>query len=198
MTDYEAVNTPRVQEDDPNRCQAIMKTAGQCRNRALPGGTVCLMHGGNAQERSQNAEKLRNYRLTKFQAQLERHSDSPIIKNLRDEIAILRMALETRLNQCTDESDFIMQSGPISDLVMKIERLVSSCHKLEGAMGNLLDKQAILQFANELITLVNTVVSEALQAQPDVKDTIINRLANGILTLVGTTTGEKDAPEAGV
>lgn len=184
----------RVEPDDPNRCQAIIPNKGQCLNRAVPGGTNCLVHGGNKQEESMRLASVRNYRLGKFQAELERHASSPALKSLRDEIAILRLTLEQRFQRCEDITDLILQSGPISDLVMKIERVVSSCHKLEGAMSQLLDKQAILQFANELIGLINiTITEKAVEGSiitPEFRDSLINNLANGILTLVskiGTT-----------
>jgi WS/DGAT/MGAT family acyltransferase len=33
---------------DPERCHALTKTGGRCRNRALPGQTTCRVHGGEA------------------------------------------------------------------------------------------------------------------------------------------------------
>jgi hypothetical protein len=103
------------------------------------------------------ANSLRNYRLATFhlRARLEQLGVSPGIKSLRDEIAILRALLEQRLEQCKDTTDFILQSGPISDLKLKIEKLVASCHHLEGSMGQLLDKQAILQFASVVIDIIS-------------------------------------------
>ena len=59
------------------------------------------------------------------------------------------MILEEVLNKCKDSKDLILKSSVISDLVVKVEKLVSSCHKMEGSMGQLLDKSAILQFAAE-------------------------------------------------
>jgi hypothetical protein len=50
--------------------------------------------------------------------------------------------------------DLILQSSKIADLAMKLEKLVSSCHKLEGSMGKLMDKSAILQFAAEIVEII--------------------------------------------
>jgi hypothetical protein len=85
--------------------------------------------------------------------------------------------MEDRLNRCEDEADLLLQSHTISDLVMKIDKVVKSCHQLEGSMGQLLDKQAILQFASEVIG----VISIALEGQEDK----ISEIADGIVTIVG-------------
>ena len=109
-------------EDDPNRCQASTRNM-QCTNKAVPGGKYCRCHGGNKEQESMTQESLRNYRLTKWHAKLGRHAESPGIKSLRDEIAILRMLLEERLNICEDANDLILQSHMISDLVVKVENI---------------------------------------------------------------------------
>lgn len=163
-------------EDDPHRCQCVIASKGQCQNLAVEGGTMCLAHGGNKQLESIEKSSLKNYKLGRFRERLERHSGSANIKNLCDEIGILRMSLEIRLEQCTSEMDLILQSGPISDMVMKIERVVTSCHKLEGSMGTLLDKQAILQFANNVIGIIVDECSD---------EEIVGKIGDRILTLVG-------------
>lgn len=157
--------------EHPDRCAGI--AAGeQCPMFAVKGGTQCMLHGGNKQLASQEAKSLRNYQLTKFRAQLERHATSDNIKGLRDEIGILRMMLETRLNKCNDEMDLLLHSGPISDMVLKIDRLVNSCHKLEGSMGQLLDKTAILQFANVVIDIISDEITD---------ETVVNKIADRII-----------------
>jgi len=167
-------------EEDPERCQGRCAN-GQCPNKGLrkSDGTVypfCKVHGGYSSEASENKENYRNYQLTKFQARLQRHATSPQIKNLRDEVGILRMMLEEKLNHCSDANDLIMQSGAISDLVLKIEKLVGSCHKLEGSMNQLLDKQAILQFASEVITEISTEIRDAV---------VLDRITGKLMAAIG-------------
>jgi hypothetical protein len=99
------------------------------------------------------------------------------VKSLREEIAILRICLEQRLNKCNDAMDMILQSGAISDMVMKINTVVQSCHKLEGSMGHLLDKQAILQFAQVVIGIVGSVLKDHPEH--------INTIADEILATIG-------------
>jgi hypothetical protein len=184
--DIETIDFP----EDPERCQG-MASFGQCRNKGIrfDHGTVgkfCKIHKGTASliaDRNQNAS---NYLLTKYQARLQRHATSPNIKSLRDEVGILRMMLEERLNRCGDDTDLMIQAGPISDLVVKVEKVVSSCHKLEGSMGQLLDKQAILQFANEMVSVIGSEVTD-----PAVLDRIMSKL----MSLMGRI-GEKEEDES--
>jgi len=169
-------------EDDPNRCQAV-NSQGQCNNKAVPGGENCMAHGGNKQVNKVEADSIRNYRLIKWQAKLSSKVNSPGIKSLRDEIGILRMVLEERLNQCEDASGLMIMSHTISDLVVKIEKLVSSCHKLEGSMGNLLDKQSILQFAAEIITIITEVLGKDSDK--------VSLIADRIIGLIGKETNDE-------
>ncbi len=166
----------KVAEDDPRRCQCTQTQYGQCMNKQVEGSDYCIAHGGNHAINKRNKEAMHNYQLTKWQAKLDQHRDSPNIKSLRDEVAILRMTLEERLNHCSTELDLILQSGPISDLVMKIDKLVNSCHKLEGSLGQLLDKQAILQFAGEVIDVITRNLDDPIK---------IDLISSGILEIVG-------------
>jgi len=166
-----AENIHKCEEDDPNRCTARTKH-GQCNNKAAEECTVCMVHGGNAQIQSQDKQSLRNYQLTRFQARLEKHATSPVLKSLRDEVAILRMMLEDRLNQCQDTTDLLLWSGPIGELVLKIDKVVNSCHKLEASMGQHLDKNQLLAFATNVISIVSNNV-------PDVKT--LESISNQIL-----------------
>jgi hypothetical protein len=146
-------------------------------NKAVEGGKNCLAHGGNRQLDAQEAGSLRNYRLTKFRSKVARMGDSPEIKSLRDEIGILRVIMEETINKCEDETDLLLESARITDLVFKIDKVVTSCHKLEGSMGQLLDKQAILQFASEVID----VIGDVLEGQDENMEEISSR----ILEIVG-------------
>jgi hypothetical protein len=167
----------KVQEpDSPNRCQGVSQQ-GQCWNNVVPGTTFCPLHGGPNQANVNAKKELRNYRLTKWQDRIGEKANSTGIKDLRDEIGILRIILEERLEHCKSEMDLILHSGPIADLILKIEKVVASCHKLEGSMGQLLDKQAILQFASEIITIVGDTLGDDV--------TKIEYVSNQILALVG-------------
>jgi len=171
----EASEIKRVTDPaDPTRCQSVAK-GEQCMMQAVPGGTFCMLHGGNKQLEAQERLKVRNYRLTKWHATVDRFTDNANIKSLREEIAILRMMLEERLNTCADTSDLLLHSGPIAFMITNIEKLVSSCHKLEGSMGQLLDKAAILQFAGTVITIITDVLDDEKKIS-EIADRIIGTI----------------------
>ena len=155
------VNRP----DHPDRCQGRVARgkSGQCWNTKVPGSNFCLSCKG-----VDNGPELRlnNYRLSKakWQQELIHQANSSGIKSLRDEIAILRVIMQERLNTLENENDLILQSGAISDLVGKIERIVVSCHKLEGSMGQLVDKSALLQFAGEVVGIGLETATTGTQA----------------------------------
>jgi len=148
------------------RCEATGKDA-QCPYCKVASTNYCPRHGANSSLIAQKTERLRNYRLAKWKNRVGEFADSPGIKSLRDEIGILRLTLETMLESCSDSMELILYSQRISDLVMKIEKLVVSCDKLENRMGLLLDKNSILYLAQRYVEIINEHVSE-----PDVIEAI--------------------------
>jgi hypothetical protein len=174
--------------DDPDlRCDFIINTGGQCANRIVDGCTRCPMHGANKQKEAIENKSLRLYRLAKFQNRAEELTDHSKVKSLREEIAILRILLEEKINRCADEHDLLLQSGPISDLVMKIEKIVASCHRLESSLGGLLDKTKIKQIANEMMNSVASRLGEHLEDElsedklRDVTQLILEAVAEDVL-----------------
>lgn len=145
----------RVSEaDDPNRCQGVIPSQGQCWNKAVPPSKFCMAHGGNRAQQLAKKEENRMYMLTKWQSKVNKFTDHDSIKSVREEIGILRMMMEERLNMCQSQTDLMLYSGPISDLVMKIEKLVSSCNKMENQLGQVLDKNQAIQLAQEMVEII--------------------------------------------
>jgi len=149
----------RVNEDDPERCQGV-GVHGQCINRAVGGGKFCMAHGGNRAVDNQKKEELRNYRLSKFKARIGELGNSDNITSLKDEVAILRILIEEKINSCADNFELMMASGPLSDLIMKVEKVVVSCNRLESRLGNLLDRTKISQFANIIVQIIGDNISD--------------------------------------
>lgn len=162
----------RVEPDDPERCQHVGQN--QCVHRRVEGTTVCIHHGGNLHAIHVDKVNARNYRLTKYQAQLDQKVDSAGIKSLREEIGLLRMLIEENIGSCEDTHDLLLKSGPIADLIFKVQQTVMACDKLERSMGQLVDLSAIMEFATEVVELINRVAPSHCDI-----------LANGILDLVG-------------
>jgi len=172
--------------DAENRCQGV-NSRGQCDNEAvqLPDGSFganCLAHGGNKQIESAKAKSVRNYQLTQFKARVDQKLESDSIKSLREEVAILRMVLETQLNTISDENELLMCSGKIADLVQKIDKVVNSCHTLEKGMSELLDKAAILRYASTIIEILDEEIKD--------KDAV-SRVAERMVEALGDIKNEK-------
>ena len=168
--------------EHPNRCQGL-NSNGQCGHMAVEGGTFCIMHGGNKQLESIKNKSLKNYRAGQWQARINRFSESPQIKDLREEIGILRMLMEERLTFCETPHDLLLQSHIISDLVTKIEKTVASCHKLEASLGQHMDKTALMGFAQQVISVISINIDD--------RDTV-DIVANGIVNLI-TEGGDENA-----
>jgi hypothetical protein len=177
-----------TQNDPPeDRCEFILKDDKQCGNKVVSGCTRCPMHGANKQLQAAQNKSLKMYRLAKHQQRVSEFADHNKVKGLRDEIAILRTLLEEKWNRCDNEHELLMNCGPIADLVMKIEKLVSSCHRLESSLGGLLDKTRIKQIANEMMNSVAERLAEFLadvipeDELKDVSQTILEAIATDTL-----------------
>ncbi len=119
-----------------------------------------MRHGGSHVVRKEQQEALRNYRLGKWKARVGEFADSQGLKSLREEIGILRVILEEMMNQCNDATELLLFSVRMADLVMKIEKLVASCDKMEGKMGLLLSKDSVLQLASEFVEIINGEIED--------------------------------------
>jgi len=172
--------------DDPERCNGISRDE-QCSLKAVEGSKFCAAHGGNLKILSNQKADANRYRLTKWQARMVELSGDGNIKSLRDEIGILRMLMEERLNHCQTNLDLVLHSGPISDLVLKIERLVKSCHDIDKDFENLLDKQQVLQMADRILSILNEEINDS-----EVMESIQRRLI-GIFIRPGSTSAAPGA-----
>jgi hypothetical protein len=174
----------RVAPDSPLRCRSA-GGEGQCHFQRTENSEYCPMHGGNKGEEKAEKDRIRTYRLSKWRTRLDEFADDPKVKGLREEIGILRILLEETMNRCSDESDLILQSNRISDLIGRIEKVVSSCHRLEQSTGQLLDKTMALNFATQVVEIIAIYVVDG-----DIVDKISSEIIQRLAQL--TPTGDKD------
>lgn len=159
--------------DDPQRCQGATAN-GQCVHKSEEHSHFCAMHGGKKGKEAKDKEGMRNYRLTKFKSRVTELSNNANLASLRDEVAILRMIIEEKVNACNDTHQLLLVSGPLSDLVMKCGALVEKCNRLENRLGNFLDRNKITQFAEICIEIIARCVPEENMEQ--VSEEIFNAL----------------------
>lgn len=168
----------RAEEDDPNRCQGITGK-GQCGFLAVEGSAYCHLHGANKQLEAQEQSEVRNLLLSRYKTEIRRLGSSEHVMSLRDEIGVLRMMLERLLNNCRGDADLLLYSPQLSELVMKIGKIVTDCHKIEERTGQLLSREELGAFALTVIQLVNENVTD-----PDAK----RKIGDGIMAAIPSTT----------
>jgi hypothetical protein len=180
-----AENVTRVPyPEHPDRCQGVLQGQGtQCLNMrdATKGSKFCPAH----MARSHNSptvrrEAMRTYELGKWNERKNKFADDEKVKSLREEIGILRMMIEEQLKACVTENDLIINSDKISNMVLKLEKLVVSCNTLETKLGLLLDKSAVIQLASVIVEIISEFVIDA-EARSQLSDKIMEALMSTVL-----------------
>jgi hypothetical protein len=145
----------RVEADDPRCCQGL-GPQGPCNIKAVEGQRFCRMHFGIGNKHAEK-QAARNYRLHAYQHRVNEFADNDQVKSLREEIGVLRMLLEETINKCKNDTELLLYSNKIADLVIKIEKLVASCHKLEQSTGMLLDRGTVMMLGDVIIQIIGEV-----------------------------------------
>ena len=146
--------------EHPERCQGQKRDGEQCMNLSVEHSEYCPVHGGNKGAQDTARAATRNYRLQRFTERVNAFADNPGVKSLREEIGITRMILEEVLNQCNSTGELLAYSSKIGSMIRDINSLVQSAHKLESSMGVLLDKMAVIQLSEEIVTLLSEELSD--------------------------------------
>lgn len=72
------------------------------------------------------------------------------------------MTLETIINGVEDDLDLLLKSQNISDMILKIEKLVKSCHGIEKSSGELLSKTAVISIAGEIMDILTSEIQDKI------------------------------------
>lgn len=142
---------------DPARCQGSV-SHGQCPFKCPPGKRYCSIHGHDVRGQAKRDANL--YRLGQWQARVQELAGHEKYKTLTDELGIMRMLLEQKVQSITTPAEAMVASGSLSELIMKVEKLVHSAHKLDQSMGNLIDKNAVIQIADRIVGAIMDVIPE--------------------------------------
>lgn len=187
------------QPDDPDRCQGTGQGGeGQCRYFSVKGLQreglwdpdvdvssihVCPKHGGTRMTNQQERERVHDYRLQVWQQRLDEFAESEKVKSLRGEIGVLRLLAESILDQCKTKQDLLMYSSKISDLMVKTEKLVRTCDRVDSSVGMLLDRSTALAMGARIVEVIGKHVKEPA---------IIDAISNDIITILGEVNNEND------
>jgi len=163
---------------DPNRCKGAAQD-GQCQNRAEHGSEYCCVHGGRS---LREAEEQRGYLLSKMDEKtrlVQMSDDLEPVKELRDLIALQHILIEKRYNLITSDGELLAACGPLNQMLLTMERLVNSCHRIETNLGELLARHAVLALAREMVQIVISEL-EGIDDYEQIVDRITQRLVNVI------------------
>jgi len=129
----------------------------------------------------ENKLSLRAYILTnpEISEGAGRHSQVEELKSLREEIALARAMIEKRLNLVESNADFLNACGTVNTYLLTLERLITSCHRLEVNLGNLLSKAAILDLAKEIVS----ILMDELQEVPNYEE-IVDQISERIVAVI--------------
>lgn len=124
------------------------------------------------------------YRLQVWQKRLEEFAENDKATSLKSEIGILRVTLEAILNKCEDSTQLLLYSSKISDLTVKIEKLIASSHRIEKALGNLMDKSTALNFGEQVVALVGQHIKDPA---------VVDAISNGIIDALNNATSQSNS-----
>lgn len=156
-----------------DRCQGITRF-GQCEFVAIEGNQFCKYHISSTMSHREK-KNIGVLRINIYRARLEELIEHPEVKSLREELGLLRILLEEELNSCRNATDLMLKSNRIADLIMRIEKIVVSVHKLEKSSGLLLDKSAAIQLAAQFVDIINQEVKDPI---------LIDRIATKLISTI--------------
>lgn len=128
-----------------------------CMKEAVPNSDYCTYHGGAGQLALNKQQVITSYRLGKFQNRVLDFLTNPDIKSLRGEIGIIRLLIEERFKLIKEDDNGLsmaLQSPAISELVSKLERVIRTCQVIEEKSESTLDKQKVINLADQIITIM--------------------------------------------
>lgn len=164
-------------ENDPERCQSNNRD-GQCMYKVLT-----LANGGKSKYCPRHSPgavaNQKNYRFNaQFLPRINDFADNPKLKNLAEEIGLMRMTLETIVNRCKDDMELTLEADRIAKMVREINALVVSCHKLEEATGQVLSKTIVVNIGTMVVSILSKYVEDK---------SILDRVGEEIYAAIETT-----------
>jgi vacuolar-type H+-ATPase subunit E/Vma4 len=144
------------------QCEYIT-SFGQCSKEAIPPSKFCEKHSATSAQTLINQYRIATRCLGDAP---ERHAAADQLKSLRGEIVILRSLLESRLNLIDNDAELIAAMPIVKDFTVAVEKLVTACHNMDVKLANLLDKQALMTLAQELIVIIEENIRPLVDTTP--------------------------------
>jgi hypothetical protein len=163
---------------------------GQCSKPAIKGDRFCEEHTARTTAQTVGAYLIANRWLGDT---AKRHAESDKIKSLEGEIAVLRAMLEKRLNSIESEAEAVAMAPAIKDTMLAIDKLVVSWHTMDVKLGNLLNKQALMGLAQDLIGIIEDNIRPLADNHPTTADVddAVESIANEIVAAIAAQENSK-------
>lgn len=117
----------------------------QCTEDRIPGSAYCAKH-------------TKRKRKTKLDLLSWRERVDTIasgkVKDLSEEVAILRLVLENTIKMCTDGPTLVAHNATIALTVDKIDKLIQSTLKIEKHEGDNFSSAQLLEFTEDIIAII--------------------------------------------
>jgi hypothetical protein len=139
------------------------------------GITTCPQHGGVQHAKHRDVKAASKYRLQIWQERLEEFTQANQHKDLKEEISMLRMLLETMWTECQNKNQLMLYSHRIGNLTVQLEKLVSSCERIEKNSGIHMDKTSALTLASKIVDVIGGLVDDA---------ELVDRISSGIIDVL--------------
>lgn len=171
----------RCAPDDPRRCQAN-NSRGQCEFLASPPSQYCDSH---ARKMSVSGHKARvqHYLINDpdLQESMKRQSEIEEVRSLREEIHLVRSMVERRLNMVedNDRGGMLLAFSNVNTYMQTLEKLISSCHRMEVSLGSLLTKSSVFSLGQDIVL----ILAEELKDIDDY-ETIIDRISEQVVAAI--------------
>lgn len=141
----------RVGPDHPRVCQGNAGS-GPCCYEAMDGALFCGLHGGGPAGAGQIRRELKNYKLNALYGdRVKEFGNSPGIKSLTDEIALLRVSLEVIFNSIKSENEMLLYVDKIEKLTKGIQGLLETLQKLQEKNKELLGRDTVIAIFDALM-----------------------------------------------
>ncbi len=142
--------------DDQNRCQGVTGD-GQCQYLAGEGGKFCNYHSKGGVSRNKQKRDVERYLIQdeELRKAYNRQKDDKGYLSLKEEIYLIHVLLEKRMNMIKDDATCMMAVGPVTQLVQRLESMKISLMKIQQQLGLVLGKDELRQLAHTIADILS-------------------------------------------
>lgn len=152
---------PKKADEGDQQCEFVRPKFGQCEYIAVEGGNKCMLHGGAIIRKSIVKQNLYERLAREYRDRMNEFKNHDAHFSLQEEIGILRLSVEAIMNSCKDNpSLFLRNVGQISELTVKIQKLVDSSMRAEKYIGTLMSREQVGRMLQDVINVIAEEVTD--------------------------------------